>query len=110
MSSKIVEIEILNNKYKVSCESKKEDHLLSLAGNLNKRVNSISQKTGGKSSDVLNFLLAALTLEDKVLELTEQLDSLHQKLEGYKDEKAMEYTGILNRVNKIIANLECIKD
>ncbi|QIT35784.1 cell division protein ZapA [Wolbachia endosymbiont of Brugia pahangi] len=103
----VVEIVIRNSTYKISCESGKKDHLLHLANSFNKLVSSISHKTGGKGSDTLNFLLAALILEDKVLELTKKLDEINQKRENYKKEKRTEYTEVLDRVNKII---ECIKD
>ncbi|MDR1139133.1 MAG: cell division protein ZapA [Rickettsiales bacterium] len=103
----VVEIVIRNSTYKISCESGKKDHLLYLANNFNKLVSSISQKTGGKGSDALNFLLAALTLEDKVLELTKKLDEMNQECEKYRNEKRTEYTKVLSRVNRII---ECIKD
>ncbi|MGL9717788.1 MAG: cell division protein ZapA [Wolbachia sp.] len=103
----VVEIVIRNSTYKISCESGKKDHLLYLADNFNKLVSSISQKTGGKGSDALNFLLAALTLEDKVLELTKKLDEMNQECEKCRNEKRTEYTKVLSRVNKII---ECIKD
>lgn len=106
---KTVEITIRNNKYKISCESEKKDHLLYLVNHFNKLVNSISQKTGGKGSDSLNFLLAALTLEDQIQELTKQLDKINQEYTEYRNQKKMEYTEMLNRVNKIITNLEHAK-
>ncbi|TVS97802.1 cell division protein ZapA [Wolbachia pipientis] len=106
----VVEIVIHNNTYKISCESKKKDHLLQLANSFNKLVSSISQRTGGKGSDALNFLLAALTLEDKILELTKRLDEINQECKKYREEKRVEYAEVLDRVNKIITNLECIKD
>lgn len=101
----VVEIIIRNNTYKISCNSK--DHLLQLADNFNKRVSSIYQKTGGKGSDASNFLLVALTLEDKILELTKKLDEVSQECEKYRNEKRIEYAEVLDRVNEII---ECIKD
>ena len=103
----VVEIVIHNNTYKISCESKKEDHLLQLANSFNKLVSSISQRTGGKGSDALNFLLAALTLEDKILELTKRLDEINQECKKYREEKRVEYAEVLDRVNKIIG---CISD
>ncbi|WP_341808670.1 cell division protein ZapA [Wolbachia endosymbiont (group E) of Neria commutata] len=106
----VVEIVIRNNKYKISCESEKKEHLLRLVANFDKLVNSISQKTGGKGSEALYFLLAALTLEDKILELTRQLGEINQELEKHRNEKKIEYTEVLNRINKIITNLEYIKD
>jgi cell division protein ZapA len=105
-----VEIIIRNNSYKISCEVKKKDHLLCLVNNFDKLLSSISKKTGGKGSDALNFLLAALTLEDKILELTRQLSETNQEYEKYKKERTIEYTEVLNRVNKIITTLECTKD
>ncbi|WP_395463034.1 cell division protein ZapA [Wolbachia endosymbiont of Cantharis cryptica] len=103
----VVEIVIRNSTYKVSCESGKKGHLLHLANSFDKLVSSISQKTGGKGSDALNFLLAALILEDKVLELTKQLDEIYQEHKKYRNKKGIEYTEVLDRVNKII---ECIED
>ncbi|QOD37945.1 cell division protein ZapA [Candidatus Wolbachia massiliensis] len=103
----IVEIVIRNSTYKVSCENGKKDHLLHLANSFDKLVSSISQKIGGKGSDTLNFLLAALTLEDKVLELTKQLNEITQERKKYRNEKRAEYTEVLGKVNKII---EYIKD
>lgn len=41
---KTVEMTIRNNKYKISCESEKKDHLLHFVNRFNKLVNSISQK------------------------------------------------------------------
>ncbi|WP_353273981.1 cell division protein ZapA [Wolbachia endosymbiont (group A) of Ennomos erosarius] len=106
----VVEIVIRNNTYKISCESGKGKHLLRLANSFDKLVSSVSQKTGGKGSDELNFLLAALILEDKILELTKRLDEVNQEREKYRNEKRIEYTEVLDKVNKIITNLECIKD
>lgn len=103
----VVEIVIHNNTYKISCESEKKSHLLQLASSFNKLVGSISQKTGGKGSDALNFLLAALILEDKILELTKRLNEVNQEREQYRNERRVEYVKVLNKVNKII---ECIKN
>jgi cell division protein ZapA (FtsZ GTPase activity inhibitor) len=106
----VVEIVIRNNTYKISCESGKKSHLLRLANSFDKLVGSVSQKTGGKGSDALNFLLEALILEDKILELTKRLDEANQEREKYRNEKRIEYIEVLGKVNKIITNLECIKD
>ncbi|WCR57987.1 cell division protein ZapA [Wolbachia endosymbiont of Ctenocephalides felis wCfeJ] len=102
----VVEIVIRNSTYKISCESEKKDHLLYLASSFDKLVSSISQKTGGKGSDALNFLLAALILEDKVLELTKKLDEINQKCEKQRDEEKIEYIKVLDRVNKIIKHIK----
>lgn len=103
----VVEVVICNSTYKISCESGKRDHLLQLVNSFDRLVSSISQKTGSKGSDALNFLLAALTLEDKISELTKELDEMNQECKKYRDEKRIEYTKVLGWVNKII---ECIKD
>ncbi|MDD9331218.1 MAG: cell division protein ZapA [Wolbachia sp.] len=87
----ILGIVIRNNKYTIACESEKKGRVLHLVNNFDKRVSSISQKIGGNGSDALNFLLAAITLEG---------------LQRYKNGKKIEYTEVLNRINKIIANLE----
>ncbi|MGL9717681.1 MAG: cell division protein ZapA [Wolbachia sp.] len=102
----VVEIVIRNSTYKISCESGKKDHLLYLANSFDKLVSSISYKTGGKGSDALNFLLAALTLEDKILELTKKLDEINQECEKCKNEKRTEYIEVLDRVNKIIEHIK----
>lgn len=101
----IVEITISNNKYKVSCKSDEKDRLLHLANRFNELVESISKRTGGKGSDALNFLLAALTLEDQVQELTKQLNKINQEYKEYQSEKNIEYTEILSRVNKVIEHM-----
>ncbi|CAH2209265.1 jg24760 [Pararge aegeria aegeria] len=51
----VVEIVIHNNTYKISCESKKKDHLLQLANSFNKLVSSISQRTGGFGPEIFGF-------------------------------------------------------
>ncbi|MDN5248238.1 MAG: cell division protein ZapA [Wolbachia endosymbiont of Tyrophagus putrescentiae] len=101
----VIEVTIHNNKYKISCEDEKKSHLLYLVDRFNKLVISISKKTGGKGSDVLNFLLAALTLEDQILELTRQLDKTKQEYKEYRDAQKMEYTELLSRVDKIIERI-----
>ena len=102
----VVEILIRSNKYKLSCESDKKEHLLSLVNNFKKLVDSVFQKNGCKGSDSLNFLIAGLKLEDEVLELKKQLDLINSKLEEHINQKEMEYREILSRVNKIITHLE----
>lgn len=102
----VVEIVICNNTYKISCEVGKKDHLLRLVSNFDKLVSSISKRTGGKGSDALNFLLAAITLEDKVLELTQQLEKTNQECKRYKSEKVADYAKILDKIDEIIINLK----
>lgn len=101
-----VEIVIRNNKYKISCQNEKKDHLFFLVNRFDKLVNCIAQKTNGKGSDALNFLLAALTLEDRIIELNNELHRVNQ---DYRFRKKTEYTEILDKVNKVITNLEQMK-
>ncbi len=100
----VVEIVVRNTIYKVSCEDTKKEHLLYLVDRFNRLVDSVLQKTGGKGSDALNFLLAALTLEDQVLELTKQLNEVQQEYKEYKDKKKAEFSRMLYKVEKVIAN------
>ncbi|GFR02607.1 hypothetical protein TNCT_520311 [Trichonephila clavata] len=51
----VVEIVILNNTYKISCESGKKSHLLRLANSFDKLVGSVSQKTGGFGPEIFGF-------------------------------------------------------
>lgn len=106
----VVEVVICNSTYKISCETEKKDHLLRLVDNFNRLVSSISKKTKGKGSDALNFLLAALTLEDKVLELTQQLEKISKENEKYQNEKEREYVKILDKVDSIITSLEYVEN
>lgn len=108
-----VKIFIRGKDYNISCGIGEQDHLLYLANRFNKLVNSISNKTGSKGSDSLNFLLAALMLEDQILELTRQLNQLNQvnqEYEKYKSNKKIEYTEMSNRISKVITNLEYMKE
>ncbi|WP_253299992.1 cell division protein ZapA [Wolbachia endosymbiont of Chironomus riparius] len=105
-----VKIFIRGKDYNISCGIGEQDHLLYLANRFNKLVNSISNKTGSKGSDSLNFLLAALMLEDQILELTRQLNQVNQEYEKYKSNKKIEYTEMSNRISKVITNLEYMKE
>ncbi|OEY86777.1 hypothetical protein BIY23_01950 [Wolbachia pipientis] len=100
-----VEIVVRNNVYKVSCEDAKREHLLYLVSRFDNLVDTILQKTGGKGSDALNFLLAALTLEDQVLELTQQLNTVNKEYTEYKHKKKIECIEVLGKVEKILASL-----
>ncbi|KJV69072.1 cell division protein ZapA [Candidatus Neoehrlichia procyonis] len=80
----IVEITIHNNLYKVACNAKEKPHLIELANKFNSLVNAISNSVKNKTPDALIFLLAGLTLEDQIEELSHELKNTQEELLKYK--------------------------
>ncbi|QXK91782.1 cell division protein ZapA [Neoehrlichia mikurensis] len=94
---KIVEIIIHNNIYKVACHIEEKPRLIELANKFNSLVNTISNSVKNKTPDTLIFLLAGLTLEDQIEELSHELKNIKEELSKYK----MQYEQSLQKQHAI---------
>ncbi|MCU7611897.1 cell division protein ZapA [Anaplasma capra] len=84
---RVVDVVIRGNTYRVACSAGEEQRLGELASRLSKLVEAVSSggKSGSKTSDTLLLLLAGLKLEDKVGELSQELDRVTKELSEYKE-------------------------
>ncbi|MGN7661556.1 MAG: cell division protein ZapA [Anaplasma sp.] len=84
-SARVVDVVIRGSAYKVACKEDEAQRLGELAGRLSGLIEAISG--GGKSSkasDTLLLLLAGLKLEDRVEELSHELEKTNEELSEYK--------------------------
>ncbi|AAV86830.1 hypothetical protein AM920 [Anaplasma marginale str. St. Maries] len=82
--SRVVDVTIRGSTYRVACGASEEKRLGELAGRLSRLVEAISGGGRGRTSDTLLLLLAGLKLEDKVEELTQELNKATEELSEYK--------------------------
>lgn len=82
--SRVVDVTIRGSTYRVACGASEEKRLGELASRLSKLVEAISGGGRGRASDTLLLLLAGLKLEDKVEELTQELNKATEELSEYK--------------------------
>lgn len=62
----ILEIEICNKKYKISCQEGEEEHILELSTKVNNRINNLQEKFGNKADDRLLFVINSIVMEDEL--------------------------------------------
>lgn len=68
----IVEIEVGNKKYKISCNDGEDKHIISLSQLINDKCNDLFEKFGPKADRELIFVIMLLVLQDEVFNLKKQ--------------------------------------
>jgi cell division protein ZapA len=76
----IVAIRINGKDYQVACDDGQEEHLRSLAFDLDERVGQLAYQMGGNPGEVMSLLLAGLMMSDEVAENKREVDRLSQEL------------------------------
>ena len=98
----IIEINIGNKKYKISCNEGEENHILGLSKKLDSKYCNLQKNLGDKASEGLILVIMGLMLEDEIHNTKSNVKSLpnlsQQKLPF-----------IYNKVDSLIAKLENLK-
>ncbi|MBT4922108.1 MAG: cell division protein ZapA [Rickettsiales bacterium] len=68
----IVEIEVGNKKYKISCNEGEDNHLIELSELINDKCVDLFEKFGPKADRELIFIIMLLVLQDEVFSLKKQ--------------------------------------
>eukprot|EP01035_Chromulina_nebulosa_P062541 gene62541-85532_t len=93
--------------YTVGCEDGQEQHLLSMAGQVESRINSI-KALGGQSGESRLLALAALLMADELHDMKTELDAARAAPKGAKPAKAG--PDVSKRMHKLAARAEAIAD
>jgi cell division protein ZapA (FtsZ GTPase activity inhibitor) len=91
----IVDILIRNNLHQLACNDSEEGELKALAVNLSKRIDKLAE-SHAKANDNLLLIMAALTIEDELIELKRKQQQLPFNMEkeskiAAKDESAIDF-------------------
>ena len=98
----IIEINIGNKKYKISCNNGEEEHILDLSRKLNQKYCNLAKNLGDKASDSLILVIMGLMLEDEV----HNLDNNVKPLPNLSEQKL---PFICKKVDTLIEQLESLK-
>jgi cell division protein ZapA len=105
----VVDVVVNGRTYQVACDDGQEDHLVDLAGYVDKRVAELA-KTMGQVGDARLILMAALLVADELSEAIELVDSLKKTAEDGQEERAGEvestFAAFASRIESIAARLE----
>jgi len=100
----IIDLRILNSRYKINCASEDEEKIRDLANQLNERLRDMESKI--KTSDEKTLLLiAALSLQDQLNESNEEKEGL-EKDEIYESlsENIENVTSYIEKISNKISN------
>lgn len=82
-----VSVTINGRQYRMACEDGQEDHLLALAGDLDRRIGEFTGKFG-EIGDARLILMAALSVADELADINEQVRRLEQELATLRGARA----------------------
>lgn len=71
-----VAVRINGKEYPIACDDGQEEHLQSLALDLNERIGQLQYQMGGNPGEVMGLLLAGLMMSDEVTENTKEIERL----------------------------------
>lgn len=91
--------------YTVGCEDGQEQHLLSMAGQVESRINSI-KALGGQSGEARLLALAALLMADELHDMKTELDAARSAPKPAKAAKP----DVAKKMQKLAARAEAIAD
>lgn len=94
----IIEINIGNKSYKISCTIGEEDKVRKLATRLNKRYKKLEGSLGNKASADMILVIIGLMLEDEVSSLASGNDQNNLN-------KSTKIKELSNKIDKIVDNL-----
>lgn len=100
----IIDLRILNSRYKINCAPEDEEKIRGLANQLNERLRDMESKM--KTSDEKTLLLiAALSLQDQINQSDEEKEGL-EKEELYErlNDNIENITGYIEKITKKISN------
>ncbi len=98
----IIEINIGDKAYKISCNIGEEDKVKKLADLVNKRYKKLEISLGNKASAEIILVIMGLMLEDEILELRQDNNDV-------KNDNNHKIQHIVNRFDKIIASLSVLE-
>lgn len=92
-----VSVTINEKLYRMACDDGQEDHLRSLAGEIDQAIKGLRQSVG-EIGDQRLTVMAAITIADKREELQREISQLKAQIEGLKaaSEAAMAERGSLD--------------
>jgi cell division protein ZapA len=82
-----VNVTINGRRFRMACEDGQEEHLLSLARDLDGRITGLREKFG-EIGDARLTVMAALTMADEIAEMTLRIKRLEQELAAARDDHA----------------------
>ena len=91
--------------YTVGCEDGQEQHLLSMAGQVESRINSI-KALGGQSGEARLLALAALLMADELHDMKTELDAARGAPKPGKAARP----DVAKKIQKLAARAEAIAD
>jgi cell division protein ZapA (FtsZ GTPase activity inhibitor) len=98
----IIEINIGDKAYKISCNIGEEDKVKKLAYLVNKRYKKLEISLGNKASAEIILVIMGLMLEDEILELRQDKNEV-------QNDNNHKIQHIVNRFDKIIAGLAVLE-
>ncbi|MFZ8865178.1 MAG: cell division protein ZapA [Rickettsiales bacterium] len=98
----IIEINIGDKAYKISCNIGEEDKVKKLAYLVNKRYKKLEISLGNKASAEIILVIMGLMLEDEILELRQDKNEV-------QNDNNHKIQHIVNRFDKIIAGLSVLE-
>ena len=105
----VVDLTVNGRVFQVACDDGQEDHLIGLASQIDKRVQSLAS-TMGQVGDARLILMAGLLVADELSESVEMADELDSKLklnQKEQEEKVIKiFENATSRITNIAAEVE----
>ena len=105
----VVDVHVNGRVFQVACDDGQEEHLISLAKEIDERVSQLSAKMG-QIGDALLILMAGLLIADELAESLEMIDELDRLGPKSRESSAENLTALIEnavgRITNIAAELE----
>jgi cell division protein ZapA len=107
----IVQIRLNNRQYDIACDDGQEDHLKSLARELDDRMKSLIRAMGSSPGDTMALVLTSLTMADELLEHKKENKKIAQEVKRLSstvnpDQKLEQEERMLEIENAMATTLE----
>ncbi|MBL6785745.1 MAG: cell division protein ZapA [Rickettsiales bacterium] len=98
----IVEIEVGNKKYKISCNEGEDSHIIELSKLINTKSVDLFEKFGPKADRELIFIIMLLVLQDEVFNLKKQF--------GQNDNIKSIVAESLNQIDSLVSYIDILQN
>lgn len=110
----VVTVKIGGRDYQVACDAGQEEHLYTLASEVNDRINSLFFGSKKPPTEVMSLLMASLMLADELAESKKETEYFLQHppeesaghIQKLENDVAGEFEAIAQRIEKIAADME----
>ena len=102
----IIEIEVGDSKYKISCKNDEEQHIIALSKKLDNRINELSNSLNNKANNSLLLIINSIMMQDEIDNL--KASNLAQKEQANNNSYKKIAEESIKTIDDIMAQLKAV--